>query len=103
MSEAVVTAHAQKRTKERVGLPKRAVEKNAERALREGITHAETSGSLRRYMDSLFLTKRTANQLRIYCGNVYLFCNDVLITVVPLPQKYRATAEGIKKRRNRHE
>lgn len=39
-------------------------------------------------------------RIRIYCNNVYIFNNDVLITVFPLPQKYRSTAQKIKRKEN---
>lgn len=99
MSCVYVTNHAKDRTRQRVGLPKRAGEKNAERAFNEGIRHSETSGSLRRFIDGLYLKKGKANNIRIYCGNVYLFANQDLITVISLPPKYRKTADDIWKKR----
>jgi len=98
---ARVTNHAAKRTKERLGIPKRISEKNAEKALQFGIRHSETSGGLHRYISSLYWKQQTANNVRIYCGNVYIFHDETLITVFPLPQKYRKTAEQI--RRKLHE
>lgn len=91
-----VTNHAAQRTKERVGLPKRSAEKNAQKALANGIRHCETRGSLHRYITSLYWKQQTANNIRIYCNNVYIFNNEVLITVFPLPQKYRSTVQKIK-------
>lgn len=95
----IVTTHAQKRTKERVGLPKSAAKRNADRAFSDGIRRGETSGSLRRYLDMLYFRKETANQLRVYCGNVYIFCHGKLVTVIPLPAKYRATEKRIREGR----
>ncbi len=92
-----VTKHATQRTKERLGLPKRLTLKNAEKALKDGIRHRETSGSLHRYITALYWKHRNANNIRIYCNNVYLFHEDTFITVFPLPQKYRKTAERLKK------
>lgn len=40
-----VTNHAARRTKERLGLPKKLSHKNAENALRYGIRHSDTSGA----------------------------------------------------------
>lgn len=81
-----LTDHAVQRTKERVGLPKRSAEKNAQKALESGIRHCETKGSLNRYITALYWKQETANNIRIYCNNVYIFNNDVLITVFPLPR-----------------
>lgn len=95
---ARVTDHAARRTKERLGISKRAAEKNAEKALQTGIRHCDTSGGLNRYISALYWRHQTANNVRIYCDNVYIFHDSVLITVFPLPQKYRKTAAKIKRR-----
>ena len=99
MSCVIVTEHAEDRTRERAGLPKRMVEKNAERAFIDGLEHWELKGSLKRFVDSLYLQHKNANNIRIYCGNVYLFKGNVLVTVISLPSRYRKTAESIKKNR----
>ena len=101
MSCVYVTEHAKDRSRQRVGLPKRAGEKNAERAYLEGIKHSETSGSLKRFIDGLYLSKGKANNIRIYCGNVYLFVDQDLVTIISLPPKYRKTAEDIWRKRRR--
>lgn len=92
-----VTDHAAKRAKQRLGLPKRVVCKNAERALHKGIKHENTRGALRRYLDGLYLKRETANNIRIYCNSVYIFHNEMLITIFPLPQEFRKTAEKLKR------
>lgn len=97
--EAVITNHATKRTKERVGISKKLTEKNAIRALECGIQHEDTKGRLRRYVDSLYLKEHAANNVRIYCNNVYLFHNNILITVFPVPVKYRKIVDNIIKKR----
>ena len=96
---ACVTNHAIKRTKERLGLSKKLAAKNAERALTDGLRHKDTRGSLHRYIASLYWKNRTANNVRIYCDYVYVFHDSLLITVYPLPQKYRKTANMIRKAR----
>lgn len=98
---ARVTDHAARRTKERLGIPKRTAERNAEKALQEGIRHSETSGGLHRYISALYWKQQTANNVRIYCGNVYIFHDETLITIFPLPQKYRKTAEKLRKEKRR--
>lgn len=76
-----VTNHAARRTKERLGLPKKLSHKNAENALRYGIRHSDTSGSLNRYISALYWKHETANNVRIYCNNVYIFHGETLITI----------------------
>ena len=98
-----VTRHAHKRIRKRVGLPKSAVQANARKALQYGITHAETTGGLRRYLDYLWHQHETANNMRVYCGSVYIFCDDTLVTVLTLPEKFRKRAEDLKKRKERED
>lgn len=84
-----LTRHSQKRLKERCGCNKSAQLKLANNAFDKGITHAQTSGSLKRYLDGLYLRERKANTIRIYGDKVFLFGGETLITVLRLPQKYR--------------
>lgn len=99
MSEVNVTRHADKRIRKRNGLPRSAVEKNAANALVYGITRTESNGALHRYMDALWHKYRNGDNARVYNGSVYIFDSETLITVFPLPPKYRKTAENQKKER----
>lgn len=93
----IMTDHGEQRIKERVG--KKVPLGIAASALRDGISHSETSGKLRKYMDKLYLTARKANNSRIYNRNVYLFHDDVLITVLNLPSQFHKVEDKIKLRR----
>lgn len=92
-----ITKHGEERIKERVCKKSNAV---AKKALLEGISHNETSGSLNRFLTSLFMNGKNANNIKIYGRTVYLFCNDILITVIPLPKKYYKTCDKIKERKH---
>lgn len=87
-----ITKHAHKRIKQRLGLPKRAVERNAENAWNQGRKHKDYTGSFKRYLDSIFLRERTASEMRILNGYIYIFTADALITVYIAPQRYRNAA-----------
>jgi len=94
---AYVTRHAEKRTRKRIGLPKRVTGKNADKALRDGVRHRDVNGSLRRYVDALYFRNTAGNNIRIYNDFVYIFHNQTLITVFPLPQRYRKAAKKLQK------
>ena len=47
---ATVTQHGKDRLKERAGIKRSAADKNAYRALQNGVTHKETRGGLHRYI-----------------------------------------------------
>ena len=87
--KVIITTHGEKRARKRVGLPRDAVEGAALKAFKSGIKHSETSGSLKRYIDSLYLRERTANNIRIWAEKVWIFSDDRLVTVLPLPPKFR--------------
>ena len=94
-----ITDHAKDRIRERCGLPKKALERNAKNALEKGVRHNECIGTLRKYVDCLFLSHKNGNNIRIYNNYSYIFCNDRLITVLLLPNIYKdALNKTIKKR-----
>lgn len=100
---AILTKHAKHRSKERMGLNKEASDKAAQKALEVGIRHSETAGSLHRYLSRLFLTKKTANNIRIYAEKVFIFSGNVLITVLQLPNEYKKVVNKINKQQKRIE
>lgn len=95
----VVTKHARERTKNRVCLRKGMAEKNAEKALTYGLTHADTTGGLKRYIDYLYLS-HGFGEVRIYHRYVYIFCKDKLVTILPLPNKYNDLADKLQREKN---
>ena len=73
--------------------------RNARKALAHGVSHADATGALRKYFDKLYLQEQTANNIRIYNGAVYIFCNTTLVTVYPVPSSLRKIAEKIQRRK----
>ena len=93
MGNCTVTRHANKRTRKRVGIPQKAVYRNARSALERGLGYAEAKGGLKRYIGWLYSSYNgAANNIRIYNNYVYIFRDDVLITVLNLPPEHRAAA-----------
>ncbi|MNJ90162.1 hypothetical protein D3C87_77560 [compost metagenome] len=98
--QAVLTDHSEQRIKDRLGLSKKIADKAAQKALDKGLSHAETKGSLRRFIDALYLREKKANNIKIYNRKVYLFKDVVLITVLNLPNKYSSVADKLQKHKN---
>ena len=103
MSDLIITNHAADRFHERMGLPKRVVTRNAARALELGITHADTSGQLRKYLDKLYLAQESANNIRVYGNTVYIFYFDTLITLFALPRNLQKQAAKTQQRKRRQQ
>lgn len=100
MRDVIMTEHSVQRTKDRVGLSKKIANKNAQKALEFGITHSESKGGLRRYLDKLYLSNGNANNVRVYHRYVYLFRDNRLITVMNLPRKFFDIADQVQRQKD---
>lgn len=78
-----------------MGVPRSAVRKLASKAMSEGFTRHDFSGSLRRYLDALYHYNTNANNIRVWSEKVWIFSDQTLITVLDLPQRYKNRANGI--------
>lgn len=96
----IVTKHAERRIRQRLGINKKSTDRAAEKALKFGITHAETNGKLSRHLDGIFLMNYKPTNMRIYNHAVYLFRDTKLITVLPLPNYLWAYADKLQKQKN---
>ena len=94
------TKHSVKRIRERMGINKKSTQKIAENALVHGIGQTDVKyGSLSKYLCSLYCTNKTANNIKIYNQYVYIFIDEILITVYRLPNIYIEQAAKIQKRK----
>ena len=100
MAVCAVTRHAERRTRERVGIPKKAVRRAAARAMTQGVKRVETDGGLRRYLDWLYWHGNgSVNNIVVYGDKVYLFNDDTLVTVLNVPTAHAKQAVKIMRRR----
>lgn len=87
-----ISKHAVKRIRERLGLPKKAAIREAEKAL-GGLKIEECGGRLRRYLDSLRHLHGDAADYRVTPHAVYAFKFGVMTTVFQLPHAHRRSAK----------
>lgn len=98
-----ITTHAEDRLKERCGLNKKSIQRIAEKAYENGIRHCETKGNLRKWLDGVYLSERNANNLRLYGDKAFVFRDDILITVMQIPQDLRNDMKVLVKRKTKNE
>jgi len=98
-----VTNHAKQRAKERCGINNKSIERIAEKVLKQGITHNECTGQIRRWVDKLYLSEKKANNIRLYGDKAYLFNDNVLITILQIPNDLQNRVKTILKRRKETE
>lgn len=84
-----ITKHAEERLIERCGLNKKSVQRIADKAFNDGIRHGQTKGSLKKWIDGLYFTNKTANNIRLYGDKAFIFTNERLITVIQIPSNLR--------------
>lgn len=80
-----ISKHAEERLKTRCGFNKETSERMAQRAFEEGITHSKTKGRLNKWVTRLYFRNKNANNIRLYGDKAYIFCNEILVTVIQIP------------------
>lgn len=86
--EIKITRHAYKRAKERFQWKKSVLKKMSTLAMREGMSHGDTRGQLNLFITKLYKERRTANNIKIYGQDLFLFSGNTLITVYRVPNEY---------------
>ena len=86
LEEIRLTNHGAKRLRERLGIPKRACQRAAQKAYDEGITFKNTAGEAHRFFDKIYHKNDSVNNTKVYGQFAYLFSNNVLITVLNIPK-----------------
>lgn len=92
MNEEVhITHHGKKRIKERTGIGKseKKIQRAAEKALKNGKRYEDLKGTLRRYIDRMIEKHQDGENVRLYGGQIWVFNNNILITVKPVPARYQ--------------
>lgn len=84
-----LTRHAEQRMRQRIGIPKAACRRLAEKAFRFGARPEDATPLLRQYLDRVYLEMQNCNQLRVYKAYIYVFHDFKLITVLHVPKKRR--------------
>lgn len=94
-----ITDHALKRMKERCGIHRSAAQRLSDKAYTDGISHGETNGRLNKYITALYFQECTANNIRIFADKVFIFNDNVLITVIPLPNNLKKQVNRIRSKK----
>lgn len=80
-----LTKHAILRGRQRFNLSGKALQRTAQRAFETGLHHHHTKGKLRAWAHRAICTN--ANHLRILGHQAFLFYDNLLITVLMVPQE----------------
>lgn len=94
-----ITKHASMRLSQRCGIQKKMQSKVVKRAWRHGVTHSESSidVNLKRWIDGLYLSQRKPNKILLYGNGAYLFKDNVLLTVIHIPESLQECVNRLRK------
>lgn len=87
--EIHITEHAFLRSKQRLGWNRNTTIRMVEKAASDGLTHAETTGRLNRYISKQYLLERKADNIRIYGEHIFMISGNTLITILRLPNEFK--------------
>lgn len=93
-----ISNHGKMRMKQRCGLDKKSCERIAKKAFEEGIRHSETTSRLNKWISSLYFKNKNANNIRLYGDKAYIFCGEVLVTVIQIPNNLRKDMKSMIRR-----
>jgi len=82
-----VSLHAYQRAKQRMGLSKHAIDRLAGIAYYKGIRMTEAKGSFLKFLREHF-TLKPHHTVIVFANMVFLYDDNLLVTVVHLPAKY---------------
>lgn len=71
--ELRISKHAERRIRSRVGIPKRSVRKEVERAFYSGVTYSQSKGQLRKYFTKIWRKTRDKPLIRVYNHFAWVF------------------------------
>jgi hypothetical protein len=97
--KAILTDHAIQRAKERLSLREESLARLANKAITEGIKHAETNGKLKRFISGLWSEGHAINNARVWGEVIFLFRDRVLITLYQLPLEFRKVLSHYKRQK----
>ena len=99
MEEANLTRHSVQRIRERLGLSKKAAEREMERVIRDGMRIDDLSGSYRRYIDYMRHRHNETSDYITTPSGIFVFTNGALVTVLPVPKEHSSKVLHMWKKR----
>lgn len=84
-----ITKHGEARLKQRCGFCRKSQERMAARIYENGVPREMTKGQLNKWLNRVYSKNTNADGIRVYGDNTYIFCEEKLVTVLPVPQEIR--------------
>jgi hypothetical protein len=92
MARVIVSDHADQRIRKRMGVKRKAVQKIAEKAYKNGLNFSDTNGRLKDYLAYLYATRSKSEIYKVWNQMIFIYDHGVLITVKPVPKAHHKRA-----------
>lgn len=86
MEKIIISEHAKKRSKSRANFKGNNLLHMAKKAYFKGLGFTNARGKILEFIKQKYHTEYRANNIKVYGRFVYIFRNNVLLTVIDLPQ-----------------
>ena len=83
MNTTIVTDHAKKRITQRVGGHRKSAQRISDRAFNFGLRYENADRDTKLWMDEHCHSEINVNDLRLYGKHLYIFSDNILVTVLP--------------------
>ena len=81
-----VSKHGDLRARERMGIPRKAVKRTADKAMKHGIDRNTSRGPLRMFIEATHRKHRGVEAIvKVYGDQAFIFAGGSLVTVFPVP------------------
>lgn len=94
-----VSKHAAKRMRQRLGIPKKAVEGEALRAVSQGLQEDDFSGAFREYLSESHEINEFDGDYFVTPSGIHVVDHATVITVLPLPKEHKTTVHNTWKKK----
>lgn len=98
-----ITEHAYLRAKGRCGLKRKAIDHLLPIALENGLSHKETKGRLRKWVDGIYLSYGNGSNMRVYGEFLFICDHKALITIYKIPNNLKNQAKILLKKKHGEE
>lgn len=97
----IITNHARLRAKQRFNWRLESLKRMAIRSIKSGLDVTNANGKIQKYINNLAINHNgRANNVKIYGEQIYLFRDEVLLTVLHLPNELKSISRKTRGRKH---
>lgn len=84
-----ISKHAEKRIRKRIGIPRKAVGKFVDEAMKNGVPLKDFKGRIKKFYEYTMIKYHSGNESFFYREFLFIAHNGTLVTVYPIPKNIK--------------